>query len=217
VVVRFLIAVNAVVFLWEMVTGALSGPYALYTHGALVPIAVTQGHQYWRLITAAFLHANLMHILLNMLSLWWLGNFIENVAGSVRTAIIYAVSLLVSSLGVVYFSDPYTVTLGASGAIFGLFGALFAIGLKHGRPGMELIRANIGILVLNLIFTFAVPFISKAAHLAGLLAGFVLALIIYRPPVAVRAQVVDSETGEAIESTYEDPGAAAVPPFGTPR
>ena len=104
-----------------------------------------------------------------------------------------------------YFSAPDVPTVGASGAIFGLFGALFAIGLRLGKPGMELVRANIGILVLNLIITFTVPAISWQAHVAGLLAGFALTYAIYSPPRRVAPVVVDANTGRELESEYESP------------
>ena len=105
---------------------------------------------------------------MNMMSLYFLGRFIEYALGSWRMLLVYMVSLVASGLGVVYFSAPNVPTVGASGAIFGLFGALFAIGFKLGKPGMDLVRANIGILVLNLIITFTVPAISWQAHVAGL-------------------------------------------------
>ena len=79
-------------------------------------------------------------------------------------------------------AGSFLATLGASGAIFGLFGALFAIGFKLGKPGMDLVRSNIGILVINLIITFTVPAISWQAHVAGLVAGFILTFAIYYPP-----------------------------------
>ena len=116
-----------------------------------------QDGQWWRIVTGAFLHGGLIHIGVNMLSLWFLGRFIEFASGSWRMLLVYMVSLVASGLSVVYFSDPTMPTVGASGAIFGLFGALFAIGFKLGKPGMELVRANIGILVLNLVITFTIP------------------------------------------------------------
>ena len=85
------------------------------------------------------------------------------------------------------FSNPMMPTVGASGAIFGLFGALFAIGFKLGKPGMDLVRANVGILVLNLIITFTVPQISWQAHVAGLLAGFVLTYVDIRAAATGRS------------------------------
>ncbi|MGB8520008.1 MAG: rhomboid family intramembrane serine protease [Candidatus Tumulicola sp.] len=210
---RFLIALNAIGYLWEIkVAGigmlSLGGRVNLervLDEGSLYPAAVLQNGQWWRIFTSAFLHGGLLHIGVNMLSLWFLGRFIEYAIGPWRMLAIYVVSLVAAGLGVVYFSPPAAATVGASGAIFGLFGALFAIGLKLGRPGMDLIKANLGILVLNLIITFAVPSISWQAHISGLLAGFLLTLLVFAPPRRVRPVVVDARTGAALESEYESP------------
>jgi membrane associated rhomboid family serine protease len=173
--------------------------------GSLFPAAVLQDGQWWRIFTGAFLHAGLIHIGVNMISLWSLGRFVEWTVGSVRMFVIYMVSLVASGLGVVFLSGPLVPTVGASGAIFGLFGALFAIGLKLGKPGMDLVKANTGILVLNLIITFTVPSISWQAHVAGLLAGFVLTYAIYYPPRRVVPVVVDTQTGAELETEYQAP------------
>lgn len=212
-ITRFLIAVNIIAFLWE---ASIAGPGAftmlgsesmepVLQRGALWPDAVLINHQWWRIITAAFLHGSLMHIFVNMISLWSLGRFIEYIAGSTRMAIIYAISLVASGLGVVFWSAHDIPTLGASGAIFGLFGALFAIGVKLGRPGMQLVRDNIGILILNLIITFTVPAISWQAHVSGLVTGFIVTLLIYYPPRRVAPTVVDASTGDAYETEYQAP------------
>ena len=154
----------------------------------------------------AFLHGGLIHIGVNMISLWSLGASSKWSLGPTRCCVIYMVSLVASGLGVVYLSAPLVdPTVGASGAIFGLFGALFAIGLKLGKPGMELVKANIGILVLNLIITFTVPSISWQAHVAGLAAGFLLTLLIYYPPRRVAPVVVDAQTGAELETEYQTP------------
>lgn len=216
-VTRFLIVVNALVFLWEIATmgvGILSGNVTtqqIYYDGGLVPAAVTQGHEYWRVITSAFLHENLLHIAVNMYSLYVLGRFVEPVLGSARMLLVYFVSLLVAGFSVVYFSNPDSVTLGASGAIFGVFGALFAVGFKFGRRGMDLVKSMLPILVLNLVFTFAVPAISWQAHVGGLLAGFILTFAIYFPPARIRPEVVDAESGSALDTEYETPTENVTP------
>jgi membrane associated rhomboid family serine protease len=215
-ITRFLVFVNVLAFLWEIV---VAGPGMLSISGggnedrvlalgALAPADVLVNHEWWRIITSAFLHGGLLHIGVNMISLWYLGRFIEAAAGPTRMALIYFVSLIASGLGVIYLSPPANAlvpTLGASGAIFGLFGALFAIGFKLGPPGMQLIRANIGILVLNLIITFAVPGIAWEAHVAGLVVGFLLTLVIYTPPRRVAPVVVDAATGHQYETEYQTP------------
>lgn len=212
-ITRFLIILNVIGYLWEI---SVAGPGMLSFGGgpgiervleeaALFPAAVLQEGQWWRIITSAFLHGGLLHIGVNMISLWNLGRFIEFAMGSWRMLLVYMVSLVAAGLGVVYLSPPMTPTLGASGAIFGLFGALFAIGFKLGKPGMDLVRANTGILVLNLIITFTVPAISWQAHLAGLLSGFVLTYAIYFPPRRVAPAVIDTRTGAELETEYQSP------------
>lgn len=213
-ITRLLIALNLIGYLWEISVGGPemlsgfgngSGMERVLAEGALVPQLVLQDGQWWRILTGAFLHGGLIHIGVNMMSLWFLGRFIEYALGPWRMLLVYMVSLVASGLGVVYFSyNPMVATVGASGAIFGLFGALFAIGFKLGKPGMELVRANIGILVINLIITFTVPAISWQAHVAGLLAGFALTYAIYAPPRRVAPVVVDN-AGRELETEYESP------------
>jgi rhomboid protease GluP len=194
-ITTLLIVLNALGFVYELAhvgTALLVGGgslQALVDAGALVPALVRGNGEYWRVVTGAFLHGGVLHILVNMYSLYVLGQFVEVIAGARQMTIIYSVSLVASGLAVVYLSSPYDVTVGASGAIFGLFGALFAIGFKLGRPGMQLVRANIGILVLNLFITFAVPGIAMWAHVGGLIAGFIVTYLIFTPPALRRAVV----------------------------
>jgi len=212
-ITRFLVIVNVIAFIWEIMIGgpgilSLSGGNGIvkvYELGAIIPPAVLQDHQWWRVITSGFLHANIAHIAVNMISLYSLGRFIESVLGSLRMLLIYMLSLIVGGLAVVFLSGPDGGTLGASGAIFGLFGALFAIGLKAGKPGMDLVRSNLGILILNLVITFAVPNISWQDHIAGMLCGFVLTYLLYFPPRRVAPVVADANTGTAYETEYQAP------------
>jgi membrane associated rhomboid family serine protease len=202
-ITRLLIALNVIAYVWEVLTGALRSNQSLYEHGALLPAAVLQDHQWWRIVSSGFLHGGLVHIGVNMLSLFWLGRFIEVVLGSPRMLLVYMASLIGAGLAVTYSAPADTLTLGASGAIFGLFGALFAIGLKLGERGGELVRSNIGILILNLIFSFSFPGISWQAHIGGLITGFALTLLIFWPPKPVRTRVYDPSTGAVYESQLE--------------
>ena len=136
--------------------------------------AVADG-DYWRLITSGFLHVELMHIALNMLSLFWLGRMIEPALGHVRFVAVYFVSLLGGSLGVMILS-PETPTLGASGAVYGLLGA--AIVMARNR-NISLIQSGLlPILALNFIFTLSVPGISLGGHLGGLIGGLVATFVV---------------------------------------
>jgi membrane associated rhomboid family serine protease len=211
-ITRILIGLNVIGFIWEI---TVAGPGMLsfmgggnmervLEDGSLYPAAVFQDHEWWRIFTSAFLHSGLLHIGVNMVSLWSLGRFIETIAGPWRMLLIYVVSLIASGLGVIFLSAPLVPTLGASGAIFGLFGALFAIGLKLGKPGMEMVKANIGILIVNIVISLT-PGISWQAHLTGAIAGFALTYAIYFPPKRLHPVVVDAATGRELETEYEAP------------
>lgn len=210
-ITRLLVALNVLAFLWEIRVGGfgvLSGNIpsgSAIDDGLLSPNSVLVYHQYYRIFTAAFLHGSIVHIGVNMLSLYWLGRFIEVVLRPFRMLVVYVASIVVSGLSVVYFSAPDAGTLGASGAIFGLFGALFAIGLKLGDRGRDLVRSNIGILVLNLVWSFSFPGISWQAHVGGLICGFVVTYAIFYPPRPVMTRAYDPATGAQYESQVEMP------------
>ncbi len=120
--------------------------------------------EWYRLFTGAFLHAGIIHIGMNMLVLWLVGNQLERVLGHWRYLSLYMAALLAGSFAVMLY-DPGILTVGASGAIFGLFGAMLAY--QRDR-GINLMQSGLGGLILiNLLITFALPGISKAGHLGG--------------------------------------------------
>jgi membrane associated rhomboid family serine protease len=123
---------------------------------------------WWRPITSGFLHANIIHIGFNMFLLFQLGMLLENAIGRVSYATLYFTALLGGSF-LVLVLDPNSATLGASGAVFGLMGAAF-VGLRS--RGIDPFSTGIGsLIVLNLVFTFALPGISIGGHIGGLVAG----------------------------------------------
>lgn len=128
----------------------------------------------WQVITSAFMHVEPTHIALNMISLWFLGPPLEALLGRARFLTIYLVSALAGSAGVVLMSGAHTPTLGASGAIFGLLGALLI--LSRGNPA--LFQQVVMWLGINLVFTFVVPGISWQAHIGGLIGGALVTLLI---------------------------------------
>ncbi len=172
-----LIAINVIVFLFEgsfTLSGAASGE--VVTKGGLIgssaePALAGQGvahGQYWRIVTSGFLHENLLHIGFNMWVLYYLGVLLEPALGSFRLGLIYAVSLLCGSLGALLVS-PHDLTVGASGAIFGLMGAA-AVELRARQ--IPLMQSGVGgLIVLNLIISFSVPGISWGGHIGGLIGG----------------------------------------------
>ncbi|HVD86453.1 MAG TPA: rhomboid family intramembrane serine protease [Solirubrobacterales bacterium] len=173
-----LIAINVIVFLIELASssGGLfkeQGSRVVVDFGLFGPF-VAEG-EWYRLLTSGFLHANLLHIGFNMLILYFLGRLLEPALGTPRFLLVYFASLLAGSFGALLL-DPNALTLGASGAIFGLAGATFVI--ARGR-GMDAIASQIGFLiVLNLLFSLGPSRISLGAHLGGLVAGVLCGLAI---------------------------------------
>ena len=130
---------------------------------------------WWRIVTAGFLHAGILHIALNMYVLFILGTLLEPAIGTPRFLGVYFVSLLAGSFGALLLT-PDSLTVGASGAIFGLMSAAFIIA-RH--RGIEQLAAQIGFfIIINLVFTVGVSGISVGAHLGGLAGGALAALLV---------------------------------------
>lgn len=141
---------------------------------------------YWQLVTSMFLHVQIWHVAVNMLALYVLGPQIEAVLGRVRFLSLYLVSGLAGSALVYWAAGQFQVTLGASGAIYGVFGALGVIVLKVGGD----LRGVAALLVINILITVSVPNISWQGHLGGFLGGAaVTALLVYAPRGRRRATV----------------------------
>lgn len=171
-----LLALNVVAFAAEIATGAslFRGGGSVYLDGALFGPAVDDGEP-WRLLTAGFLHYGVLHLGLNMFALYILGNLLEPGVGTWRFVSIYFVSLFGGSLGAMLL-DPNAITVGASGAVFGLMAATFLIARERGRDD---VAQSIGVYVLiNLVFTFSIPNISIGGHLGGLVAGGLAAFLL---------------------------------------
>jgi membrane associated rhomboid family serine protease len=169
VVTYALIAINVIVFLAEgqFGIGSTSGGTQLFNKFALSGPDVANG-DYWRIVTSGFLHAGLLHIFFNMYLLYLLGNMLEPAIGSVRFALVYFVSLFAGALGALIVT-PDALTVGASGAVFGLMGAaaveLSARGINPMETGIG------GLIIFNLIFSFVFSGISIGGHIGGLIGG----------------------------------------------
>jgi membrane associated rhomboid family serine protease len=177
-----LIAINVGIYLLQLAGGASVNANSgwIFEHGALFverinssgdPVGLAHG-EWWRLLTAAFLHYGPIHLGMNMLALWWIGRPLEDWLGPVRYLLLYVVAGIAGSAGAL-IASPDAVTVGASGAIFGILGA--AIVLER-QQTYVLGGSAITLLVVNLAFTFAVPGISIGGHLGGL-AGGALAIL----------------------------------------
>ena len=177
IVTKALIAVNAGVYLLEIASGSVNGPGVKFQlDWALYGPAVAKGDWY-RLVTSGFMHANLLHIGLNMLILWLVGSQIEEVLGRGRYLLLYFVSLLAGSAGAL-LQNPLGFTVGASGAIFGLFGALLV--LEYFATGQIVGGQAFGLIAINLIFSFTFGGISWGGHIGGLIGGILGTLALAR-------------------------------------
>ncbi|MEU5944372.1 rhomboid family intramembrane serine protease [Micromonospora sp. NPDC047465] len=156
--------------------------------GAIFPDGTVGGiaeGEWYRLVTAMFLHYGVVHLLLNMWALWVLGRSLEASLGPLRFGVLYLVSGLGGNVAAYLFSEQNQLTAGASTSIFGLFAALVVIERRMGRD----ISQVLPILVINLVFTFTVPGISIPGHLGGLVVGGLVALVFAYAPRSRRTLV----------------------------
>ena len=153
--------------------GLVVQPGQVLDEGALIPALVAQG-EWWRLLSSMFLHSGAVHLGLNMLSLYFLGSFVEAAFGRGRFLALYLLSGLSGGLAYLYFGSFNVSAVGASGAIFGLLGGVLGYALRRGTFSWQnpLIRQLLILLALNLYIGFSVPNISNTAHLGGLAGGF---------------------------------------------
>jgi membrane associated rhomboid family serine protease len=169
---------------------------ALYraSDGSIVQVTGVSDGAWWQIITSVFTHQQVLHIGFNMVALYFLGPMLEQVLGRTRFLALYLVSGIAGSAAIMLFADPHSQSLGASGAIFGLMGALAVIALKvHGQ--VQTILMWIG---LNLVFTFTVGGISWQAHIGGLVTGALLGAVMVYAPRRNRALVQWSATGAVL-------------------
>jgi membrane associated rhomboid family serine protease len=172
-----LIALNVAAFLAEVATGSgglgVEGSSLVLNFGLYGPW-VAEG-EWYRLLGGGFLHAGLTHILFNMVALYFLGRLLEPAIGTPRFVALYAASLFGGAFGALLL-DPNALTIGASGAIFGIFGAAFVIARDR---GFDSVASTIGvILLLNLAFSFGTAHVSLGGHLGGLVVGVICSLVI---------------------------------------
>jgi membrane associated rhomboid family serine protease len=164
-----------VAFLAEGGYGVNGASGSIVAHGALYGPAIQNG-DVWRLVTSGFLHAGLVHIGFNMYLLWILGQLLEPALGSVRFGALYFTALLWGSFGALLV-QPDAVTVGASGAVFGLMGAA-AVEMR--ARGINPFQTNIGMLILlNLGISFVFSNISVGGHIGGLVGGALVGLVFH--------------------------------------
>lgn len=192
-----LVGINVLIYLVMVVmNGSFSfSPNTIFNMGGQLNAAVSQG-QFWRIFTSMFLHFSIIHIGFNMLSLFFVGSITEILYGKWRYLLIYLLSGIVGGIASYFLlgtGNASIVTAGASGAIFGAFGALGAFFLVNrralGPAANSLIGQWVFWLVINIGFDFSIPGVSWQDHLGGLLAGMVLGILLL-PPLRQRSRRV---------------------------
>jgi membrane associated rhomboid family serine protease len=187
VVVPTLIALNVAVYAWTAVEAgnpmynALSG---LFQEWSLVP-GLVQAGEWWRVLTSGFLHIGPIHLLFNMMALWVLGRDLETVLGRGRFLALYFVSLLGGAAAVMVFYAPDERVAGASGAVFGLMGALVVVLRRLRVPAGQVF----GLIGINVLISFVIPGISLIGHLGGLVVGAAATAALVYAPVRNRTAV----------------------------
>jgi len=185
-VAKGLIGINVAVYLLQLAQGAplTASTGSIYENGVLVvagigsdgqPLGLVEG-EWWRLLSAAFLHYGPVHLAMNMLVLYLFGPALESVLGTARFLLLYLIAGLAGSAGALLLS-PESATVGASGAIYGLFGAILLLE----RQGTYVFGGSVlPLLVVNIAITFVVPGISIGGHLGGLAGGALAILVLSR-------------------------------------
>ncbi|HKM23007.1 MAG TPA: rhomboid family intramembrane serine protease [Lachnospiraceae bacterium] len=201
----FLIIINVGVFLFLSVKGSTTDAVFMIEHGAMLVPCITQGHEYYRFFTCIFMHFGLEHLISNMLALYFMGDNLERAMGKVRYLLVYLGSGLGGSICSFLFLSLFeynTVSAGASGAIFGVIGALLYVVIRNKGKLEDLTTFRVALLIGYCIFSgLSNKTIDNAAHIGGLLAGFLLSVVLYRKKK--RAEWIVSSDGEVVE-WYED-------------
>ena len=178
-----LVAINVVIFFIGEMIAKLSGDALFLNLGAMHPILVLYG-QWYRLITATFLHSDISHLVNNMLLLICLGSCLEKAIGKVKYIIFYFAAGIISSLvsmGWMLYSEDIAWSIGASGVVFAIMGAVLYIVIRNkGRFAGYSIKRYLIMLVLSLYFGFTTAGVDNAAHVGGAVVGFVLGVLLYR-------------------------------------
>jgi len=186
VATRTLIFINVLVYLGQVSSSGALTDWLYYT-----PMATLS--EPWRMITSGFAHSDnlagdptsVLHIALNMYTLYILGNLLEPVLGTRRFTLLYMLSILGGSVAVLVLGDPVGGVLGASGGVFGLMGAYFVVLRTLGQNNAGIA----GIIAINLVFTFINPGVSWEAHVGGLLVGAAVAFLYSRTRMSSQTQL----------------------------
>jgi len=190
IVTWLLLAANILYFLYLEWQGSTVDSYFMIEHGTMVPVLVVEWKEYYRVVTAFFMHFGIRHLFNNMLLLWYLGSRLEKYLGHVKFGFTYMLCGLggnLISLAYYMLTEPYINSAGASGAVFGVVGAMLWIVLRHRGHLADLTTRQ---LMLMIVFTLYNGFtdsgINNAAHIGGLVLGFLLGMLLYRGGQSIR-------------------------------
>jgi rhomboid protease GluP len=177
-----IILINAMMAIVILATGGFNDLINLVEWGALYPPFITFDNEWYRLLTAMFLHGSLLHVFFNMYVLFYLGALLERILGKWIFLMFYLGTGLLASFAVYALGNPNVVTVGASGAIFGIIGALFIMTyLKPYYFNPYFVRSIRSLTFINVALTFIIPQVSFYGHIGGLLSGFLLYFILVKP------------------------------------
>lgn len=172
-----LILINVIVFALMYIYGNGSEDIETLKNFGANYIPLVKSGEYIRLITSAFVHIGIIHLLSNMYALYVIGRQVEQLYGRMKYILIYFISAITGSLFTVVFSSSNTVAAGASGAIFGLLGALLYFGYSYrGYIGNSIINQVLPAILLNLVIGFSSPNIGNSAHIGGLIGGYLISM-----------------------------------------
>lgn len=179
-----LIVINVAVFFILTMFGDTEDAVFMLQHGAMYEPNIIEGHEYYRIFTCLFLHFGITHLLNNMVLLGALGWNLELEIGKVRFVIIYFASGIIGNIVSLFYDltlEQPAVSAGASGAIFGLMGALlYVVIANRGRLGRLSGRGMLVMVILSLYFGLTSTGVDNLAHIGGLVSGFLLAVLLYR-------------------------------------
>lgn len=179
-----LIVINVAAFFILTMFGDTEDAVFMLQHGAMYEPNIIEGHEYYRIFTCLFLHFGITHLLNNMVLLGALGWNLELEIGKVRFVIIYFASGIIGNIVSLFYDltlEQPAVSAGASGAIFGLMGALlYVVIANRGRLGRLSGRGMLVMVILSLYFGLTSTGVDNLAHIGGLVSGFLLAVLLYR-------------------------------------
>ena len=182
-VTGLLIALNVVFFLYLEITGSSEDAYFMYTKGAMFAPAVLEEHEYYRLVTAMFMHFGIGHIMNNMLVLFVMGGSLERAMGHIKYLFLYMACGIGSNLFSVMVKgmNSMTISAGASGAIFGVIGGLlYAVVVNKGRLENLSTRQLVIMILFSMYFGYTSTGVDNMSHFSGLILGILFGAVLYR-------------------------------------